>query len=58
MKQKRLCSKSIASNRKECTTAYKIDNRTVYDILDKICKDMELHLFVKKLESKKDENIR
>ena len=33
---------------------YKIDNKTVYDILDQICKDTDLYPYVKKHKSKRD----
>ena len=33
---------------------YKIDNRTVYDILDQICKDTYLYLYIKQHKPKRD----
>ena len=39
---------------KECTAEYKTDNRSVHDILDQICKDIDLYPHVKKHKSKKD----
>ena len=36
------------------TAEYVIDNRMVYDILDEICKDTDLHLYVKQHKSKRD----
>ena len=33
---------------------YETDNRTVYDILDQICKDTDLYLFVKQHKSKRN----
>ena len=36
------------------TAVYKIDNRTVYDILDQICKDIDLYPYVKQHKSKRD----
>ena len=36
------------------TTEYKIDNRTVYDILDQICKDVYLYPYVKQHKSTRD----
>ena len=33
---------------------YKIDNRTVYDILDQICKNIYLYPYVKQHKSKRD----
>ena len=32
---------------KEYTVKYKIDNKTVYDILDQICKDTDLYPYIK-----------
>ena len=43
-----------AAFRKECTTAYKIDNRIVYNILDQICMDIGLYLYVRQYKSKRD----
>ena len=37
------------------TAEYKIDNRTVYDILDQICKDTDLFPYVKQHKYKKDD---
>ena len=37
-----------------CTADYEIDNRTVYDILDQICKDTNLYPFVKQHKPKRD----
>ena len=37
------------------TTEYKIDNMTVYDIQDEICKDTDLYPYVKQHKSKRDE---
>ena len=34
--------------------AYKIDKRTVYDILDQICKDTNLYSYIKQHKSKRD----
>ena len=36
------------------TKEYKIDNRTVYDILDQICKDTDLYLYAKQHKSKRE----
>ena len=36
------------------TAEYKIDNRTVYDDLDQICKDTDLYQYVKQRKSKRD----
>ena len=38
-----------------CMTEYKIDNRTIYDILDHIYKDTGLYPYVKQHKSKRDE---
>ena len=36
------------------TTEYKIENRTVYNILDQICKDTDLNPYIKQQKSKRD----
>ena len=36
------------------TAEYMIDNRTVYDILDQICKDTDLYPYDKQHKSKRD----
>ena len=36
------------------TAEYIIDNRTVYDVLDQICKDIDLYPYVKQLKPKRD----
>ena len=46
MEQNIICRESIASSSTEHATPYKIDNRTVYDILDQICKDTDLFPYV------------
>ena len=33
---------------------YKIDNRMVYDVLDQICKDIDLYPYVKQHKPKRD----
>ena len=38
----------------EHTTEYKKDNRTVYDILDQICKDTDLYPNAKQHKPKRD----
>ena len=38
----------------EHATEYKIDNRTVYNILDQICKDTDLYPYVKQHKFKRD----
>ena len=50
----KLLSEKDAQTAKVCTAEYKIDNRTVYDILDHICKDSDLFPYVKQHESKRD----
>ena len=35
------------------TAEWEIDNRTVYDILDQICKDIDLYKYVKQHKSKR-----
>ena len=47
-------NEQIAQSFTQHTTEYKIDNRTVYDILDQICKDTDLYPYVKQHKSKKD----
>ena len=43
----RLHNEQSAQSVKECTAVYKIDNRSVNDIFDQICKDTVLYLWVK-----------
>ena len=43
-----------AQSERACTAEYKIDNRSVYDILDQICKDNNLYPYVKQQNSKRD----
>ena len=50
----KLHDEQSAQSIKEHTAEYAIDNRIVYDILDQICKDTDLHLSVKQHESKVD----
>ena len=50
----KLHNKQSAWSVTEHTTEYRIDNRTAYDILDKICKDTELYPYVKQNKSKRD----
>ena len=38
----------------QCRPEYKIDNRTVYDILNQICMDTDLYPYVKQHKSKRD----
>ena len=47
-------NKQTAQSVKVYTAEYKIDNRSVYDILDQICKDTDLYPYVKKHKSKRD----
>ena len=39
---------------KECTAEYEIDNSSIYNILDKLCKDNDLYTYVKQHKSKRD----
>ena len=49
-----LNNEQSAQSVKEHTAEYMIDNRSVYDILDQICKDTDLYPFVKQHKSKRD----
>ena len=44
----------MISSRKEYTKVYKIDNRTICDVLDQICKDNGLYPCVKQYKSEQD----
>ena len=50
----RLHNEQSTQSVKEHTSEYKIDNGTVYDILDQICKDTDLFPCVKQQKSKRD----
>ena len=50
----KLLSEQDAQPARVCTAVYKIDNRSVCDILDQICKDTNLYLYIKQYESKRD----
>ena len=50
----KLHNKESVQSTTQHTTKYKIDNRRVYDILDQICKDMDLYPYVKEHKSKSD----
>ena len=50
--KKKLHNEQSAQSVTEHTAEYKTDNRTVYDILDQICKDTDLYLYVKQHKSK------
>ena len=52
-KNKLLLEKDAQSVRAH-TAEYEIDNRTVYDILDQICKGTDLYPYVKEHKPKKD----
>ena len=39
---------------KEHTAEYELDNRSIYDILNQICKDTDLYWYVKQHMSKRD----
>ena len=47
-------SEQGAQSVSQCMSEYKIDNRTVYDILDQICNDMDMYSYVKQHRSKRD----
>ena len=53
-KENKLHTKKSAKSVKECMAEYEIDNRTVYNILDQICKDTDLNPNVKHLKSKRN----
>ena len=48
-----MMSKS-AQSFKEHEAEYKKNNRSVYDILDQMCKDIDLYPYVKQHDSKRD----
>ena len=50
----KLLSENDVQRVQVCTAEYKIDNWTVYDVLDQICKDTYLYPYVKQNESKKE----
>ena len=50
----RLHDEQSAHSVKEHTAEYKMDNRSVYDILDHICKDTDLYPYFKQHQSKRD----
>ena len=37
-----------------CMVEYQIENKNIYDILDKICKDTDLYPYIKQHKSKRD----
>ena len=39
---------------KDQMTEYKIDNRSIYNILDRICKDIDLYSYVKQHKSRRN----
>ena len=43
----KLHNEKSAQSVKECMAEYKIDNRSIYDILDQICKDIDQYPYVK-----------
>ena len=47
-------NKQSAQSVTQHAAEYKIDNRSVYDILDQICKDTNLYPYVKQHKSKSD----
>ena len=54
-KRNKIFVQSVVQSTKAHTAEYKIDNKTVYDILDQICKDTDLYPYVKKHKSKRDD---
>ena len=50
----RLHNEQSAQSVKRHTTEYKKDNKSVYDILDQICKDTDLYPYVKQHKSTRD----
>ena len=49
-----LHNEQSAQSVKEHRAEYEIDNRSVYDILDQICKDIDLYPYVKQHNSKRN----
>ena len=54
MEQNRFSTESMTSSRKYKTTAYKIDNGMLHDVLDQIYNDPDPYPYVKQLKSKHD----
>ena len=54
LSKNKLLLESSANKVQYHTAEYVIDNRMVYDILDQICKDTDLYLYVKQHKSKRD----
>ena len=50
----KLHNEQSAQSVSEYTAEYEVDNRSVYDILDQICKDTELYPYVKQHKSKRN----
>ena len=50
----KLLSEKNAPSARACTEEYEIDNRSVYDILNQICKDTDLCPYVKQHKLKRD----
>ena len=51
----RLHSKQSAQSINKHMAEYKIDNKSIYDILDQICKDTDLNLYFKQHQSMRDD---
>ena len=50
----KLLQEKDAQSIKACTAEYEICNRSFYNILNQICKDTDLHPYVKQYKSKMD----
>ena len=50
----KLHNEESAHSVKEHMAGYEIDNRSVYNMLDQICKDFNLYPYVKQHKSKRD----
>ena len=54
LKKNKQHNEQSAQSIKEHMAEYKIDNKTLYDILDKICEGTNLYPYVKQHKSKRD----
>ena len=54
LEKNKLLLEKDAQTVQSCTAEYKNDNRTIYDILDHICKDTNLYPYVKQQKFKSD----
>ena len=52
--ENKLYNEQSAQLVKQHTAEYNICNKSVYNILDQICKDIDLYLYIKQHKSKKD----